>query len=87
MISTFLWIIKNLFYLSPDFEIHSMGYKQFYRFVFALFLSLNVLVYLAKSGATPLYYFSAAVVTFSISYLFAMLMFKKIGWRKQEASR
>lgn len=64
-----------------------MGYKQFYRFVFALFLSLNVLVYLAKSGAAPLHYFSAAVVAFCISYLFAMLMFRKIGWRKEEINR
>jgi hypothetical protein len=64
-----------------------MGYKQFYRFVFALFLSLNALVYLAKSGYDALQYFSAAFVTFSLAYLFAMLFFRKIGWRKQEANR
>ena len=64
-----------------------MGYRQFYRFVFALFLSLNALVYLAKSGYEPMQYVSATIITFSVAYVFAMLFFRKIGWRKQEANR
>lgn len=60
-----------------------MGHKQFYRFIFALFLSLNILVYLAKTGHPPVYYGSASVLTFGLSYVFAMFAFKRLGWRKQ----
>lgn len=60
-----------------------MGYRQFYRFVFSLFLSLNILVYLAKNGYSPLYSGAATVITFGLSYLVAFVLFKKIGWRKQ----
>jgi hypothetical protein len=60
-----------------------MGYRQFYRFVFSLFLSLNVLVYFAKTGQPPLYYTSAAVAVFGLAYLLAMLVFKRLGWKKQ----
>lgn len=59
-----------------------MGHKQFYRFVFALFVSLNLLVYLIKMGYAPLHYFSAAIIAFGTSYLFAMLVFRRFGWRK-----
>jgi hypothetical protein len=59
-----------------------MGHKQFYRFVFALFVSLNLLVYLMKIGHEPVYYFSASVATFGGAYLFAMLVFRRFGWKK-----
>ena len=64
-----------------------MGYKQFYRFVFSLFLSMNILVYLAKNGYSPLYSGAATVITFGLSYLAAVVMFKKIGWRKHDVER
>lgn len=60
-----------------------MGYRQFYRFVFSLFLSLNILVYFAKSGQTLLYSAAAALITFGLSYLLAMIVFRRIGWNKQ----
>ena len=61
-----------------------MGYKLFYRVVFSLFLSLNVLVYLAKTGNSPIQYLGLSLVTFGLAYLFAMLVFRKIGWKKEE---
>jgi hypothetical protein len=59
-----------------------MGHKQFYRFVFALFVSLNLLVYMMKMGHEPLHYFFASALTFGSAYLFAMLVFRRFGWRK-----
>jgi hypothetical protein len=59
-----------------------MGHKQFYRFVFALFVSLNLLVYLVKTGHEPVYYFSASAATYGAAYLFAMLVFRRFGWKK-----
>ncbi len=59
-----------------------MGHKQFYRFVFALFTSLNLLVYMMKIGYEPLYYFSASALAFIGAYLFAMLVFRRFGWKK-----
>lgn len=59
-----------------------MGHRQFYRFVFALFVSLNLLVYLMKVGFEPAQYFSATAIAFAGAYLFAMLVFRRFGWRK-----
>lgn len=59
-----------------------MGHKRFYRFVFALFVSLNLLVYLIKIGFEPLYYISASCMVFASAYLFAMLVFRRFGWGK-----
>lgn len=61
-----------------------MGHKQFYRFIFSLFVSLNILVYLAKTGYEPLHYSSAAVLTFGLAYLFAVVVFRRLGWRKSD---
>jgi len=62
-----------------------MKYKQFYYFTFAFFLSLNVLVYLAKSGHSVFYFIFPAFIAFVLAYFFAKLAFRKIGWRKHES--
>lgn len=61
-----------------------MGHKQFYRFIFALFISLNILVYLMASGERSTNYTAAFVLTFAASYLFALFAFRNFGWRKKE---
>lgn len=61
-----------------------MGHKQFYRFIFAFFVSLNILVYLMKSGEHSTNYTAAALLTFAASYLFALFAFRNFGWRKKE---
>jgi hypothetical protein len=59
-----------------------MGHKQFYRFVFALFASLNLFVYLMNLGYDPMQYVGASALVFVGAYLFAKLVFRRFGWRK-----
>ena len=72
-------------------KVKGMGHKQFYRFVFALFVSLNLMVYLMKMKRIegllkliykPSTYFSATFLAFGAAYLFAVIVFRRFGWRK-----
>jgi hypothetical protein len=56
-----------------------MGHKQFYRFVFALFVSLNLFVYLMNLGYDPMQYVCASALVFVGAYLFAKLVFRRFG--------
>jgi hypothetical protein len=70
------------FLFFANLKVKCMGHKQFYRFVFALFVSLNLMVYLMKMDYKPFTYFSATFLAFGAAYLFAVIVFRRFGWRK-----
>ena len=64
-----------------------MNDRRFYHVVFSLLFSLNILVYFIKSDVPVIKSIAFSCLAFMGAFAFATLVFRRMGWNRQKASK
>jgi uncharacterized membrane protein YagU involved in acid resistance len=64
-----------------------MSERRFYYFIFSLLFSINFFVYSYKNQVELTKSIAIGVSAFIGAYLFASVVFRKLGWQKQRTAK